>query len=781
MHVLAIARYHAQSTYSRKKIAATKGKGGEVMGSAVLGEAISAIRDWSGKAQRGATGGPHAAETFGSLVFNDSVQQARLPKTVYQALRRTITHGDPLDAAGADAVAKAMKEWAVEHGATHYTHWFQPLTGITAEKHDSFLSPNGNGKAVTEFSGKELIRGEPDASSFPSGGMRSTFEARGYTAWDPTSPPWLLYSGGAVTLVIPTAFVSWTGETLDKKTPLLRSMQALSKQAIRVLKLFGSNAERVVTTCGPEQEYFLIDSHFYLSRPDLINAGRTLFGAKPPKGQELEDQYFGAIPERVMAFMNESESELFKVGVPVKTRHNEVAPSQYEIAPVFENANVATDHQMIVMETMRRLAPKFGLACLLHEKPFAGVNGSGKHLNWSMSDDEGNNLLSPGKNTHDNMQFLVFCSAVLRAVNKWQGLLRASIASAGNDHRLGANEAPPAILSIFLGDMLTDIFEQIEKGGAKTTKSGGELDTGVMVLPKLPRDAGDRNRTSPFAFTGNKFEFRAVSSNQSIAYPNIALNMAVTESLDYMATELEKAMKGGKTLAQAVTELLPKVIKENKRIIFNGNNYSAEWEKEAGKRGLLNLKNTVDALPQLVSKEVIGLFEKYKVLTDRELHARYEIMLETYNKVVNIEGQLMVLIANRYILPAALEYQRQVAASVAAVKSAGAKSVEGKKTLDKLTKLVDKFKQSADKLEKELAHEGGVVREARQALPRQGRAEHGGAARARRRARDHHAARNVAARHVSRDAVHQVASRLEVERFGIRGAAATIAAPLVFR
>jgi glutamine synthetase len=676
------------------------------MGSVVLGEAISAIRDWSVKNPKGATGGPHATETFGSLVFNDTVQQARLPKTVYQALRRTITHGDPLDAAGADAVAKAMKEWAVEHGATHYTHWFQPLTGITAEKHDSFLNPNGNGKAVAEFSGKELIKGEPDASSFPSGGMRSTFEARGYTAWDPTSPPWLLYSGGAVTLVIPTAFVSWTGETLDKKTPLLRSMEALSKQAVRVLKLFGSNAERVVTTCGPEQEYFLIDQHFYMSRPDLINAGRTLFGAKPPKGQELEDQYFGSIPERVMAFMNESESELYKVGVPVKTRHNEVAPSQYEIAPVFENANVATDHQMIVMETMRRLAPRFGLACLLHEKPFAGVNGSGKHLNWSMSDDEGNNLLSPGKNTHDNMQFLVFCSAVLRAVNKWQGLLRASIASAGNDHRLGANEAPPAILSIFLGDMLTDIFAQIEKGGAKTTKSGGELDTGVMVLPKLPRDAGDRNRTSPFAFTGNKFEFRAVSSNQSIAYPNIALNMAVTESLDYMATELEKAIKGGKTLAQAVTELLPKVIKENKRIIFNDNNYSAEWEKEAGKRGLLNLKNTVDALPQLVTKEVIGLFEKYKVLNERELHARYEIMLETYNKVVNIEGQLMVLMANRYIMPAALDYQRQVGASVSAVKSAGSKSVEGKKTLDKLTKLVDKFKQASDKLEKELAHEG---------------------------------------------------------------------------
>ena len=673
------------------------------MGSAVLGEAITAIRAWSTSEVKNAT--PGSAESFGSLVFSDTVQQARLPKPVYQALRRTITHGDPLDLSVADAVAKAMKEWAIEHGATHYTHWFQPLTGITAEKHDSFLSPTTDGKAAAEFSGKELIKGEPDASSFPSGGMRSTFEARGYTAWDPTSSPWLLYSGGAVTLVIPTAFVSWTGETLDKKTPLLRSMEALSKQATRVLRLFGSTAERVVTTCGPEQEYFLIDRYFYLSRPDLINAGRTLFGAKPPKGQELEDQYFGAIPDRVMAFMNESEAELYKVGVPVKTRHNEVAPSQYEIAPVFENANVATDHQMIVMETMRRIAPKYGLACLLHEKPFAGVNGSGKHLNWSMSDDEGHNLLSPGANTHENMQFLVFCTAVLRAVNKWQGLLRASIASAGNDHRLGANEAPPAILSIFLGDMLTDIIEQIEKGGAKSTKHGGTLDTGVMVLPKLPRDAGDRNRTSPFAFTGNKFEFRAVSSGQSIAYPNIALNMAVTESLDYMATELEKATKGGKKLEAALVELLPKVIKENKRIVFNGNNYSAEWEKEAGKRGLLNLKNTVDALPQLVTKEVVGLFEKYKVLNERELHARYEVMLEQYNKTVNIEGQLMVLMANRYILPATLEYQRQVAASVAAVKSAGAKSVEGKKTLDKVTKLVDKFKVQADKLEKSLDHE----------------------------------------------------------------------------
>ena len=570
------------------------------MGSKVLGEAIGAIRAWSMAAEK-ETPGSHAADTFGSLVFGDAAQQTRLAAPVYLALRRTIAYGEALDHSVADAVAAAMKDWAVEHGATHYAHWFQPLTGITAEKHDSFLSPSGDGKAVAEFSGKELIRGEPDASSFPSGGMRSTFEARGYTAWDPTSPPWLLYSGGAVTLVIPTAFVSWTGETLDKKTPLLRSMEALSRQAVRVLDLFGSPAERVITTCGPEQEYFLIDRFFYLSRPDLINAGRTLFGAKPPKGQELEDQYFGAIADRVMTFMSEVESELYKVGVPVKTRHNEVAPSQYEIAPVFENANLATDHQMMTMETMRRTAPKYGLACLLHEKPFAGVNGSGKHLNWSISDDEGHNLLSPGDNAHANLQFLVFCTAVLRAVNKWQGLLRASIASAGNDHRLGANEAPPAIISVFLGDMLTDIYEQIENGGATSTKSGGMLDTGVMVLPKLPRDAGDRNRTSPFAFTGNKFEFRAVSSNQSIAYPNIALNMAVTESLDYMATELETLIKGGTSLEQAVGELLPKVIKENKRIIFNGNNYSAEWEKEAGARGLLNLKNTVDAVPELVS------------------------------------------------------------------------------------------------------------------------------------------------------------------------------------
>ncbi|MFN7917713.1 MAG: glutamine synthetase III [Vicinamibacterales bacterium] len=672
------------------------------MGSAVLSEAISAIRDWS--VSKEAVPASRAGVAFGSLVFNDAEQQKRLPKAVYNALRRTIVNAEPLDASVADAVAKAAKEWAVEHGATHYTHWFQPLTGITAEKHDSFLNPTSDGKAVMEFSGKELIKGEPDASSFPSGGLRSTFEARGYTAWDPTSPMWLLKSGGSVTLVIPTAFVSWTGEALDKKTPLLRSMDALSTQAVRILKLFGSKATRVITTCGPEQEYFLIDRYFYLSRPDLINAGRTLFGAAPPKGQELEDQYFGAIPDRVLAYMAECEAELYALGVPVKTRHNEVAPSQYEIAPVFETSNIATDHQMMVMETLRRVAPKYGLACLLHEKPFAGVNGSGKHLNWSMGDDLGNNLLSPGKDTHDNIQFLVFCSAVIRAVNKYQGLLRATIASAGNDHRLGANEAPPAIISIFLGDMLTDIFEQVEKGGAKSTKTGGTLDTGVGVLPKLPRDAGDRNRTSPFAFTGNKFEFRAVSSNQSISYPNTALNVAVTESLDYIATELEKAIAGGKKIEDAARELLPKIIKENKRIIFNGNGYSKEWEIEAKKRGLLNLKNTVDALPQFASKEATALFDKYKVLNEREVHSRYEIMVETYNKVINVEGQLTVLMANRYVLPAALEYAKQVGQAVAAVKAGGGKSVEGKKLLDKVTKLTDEFKKRTDKLEAALNH-----------------------------------------------------------------------------
>jgi len=673
------------------------------MGSRALAEAARSIRDWSIE-NRTSAAPSKTAELFGSLVFTDKEQKARLPKSAYTALRATITRGEPLEVSTADAVATALKEWAVEHGATHYAHWFQPLTGITAEKHDSFLAPASDGTALAEFRGKELIKGEPDASSFPSGGMRSTFEARGYTAWDPTSPPWLHVNGNgsSVTLVIPTAFVSWTGEALDKKTPLLRSMEAVSKQAVRVLKLFGSSAERVFATCGPEQEYFLIDRNFYFARPDLINAGRTLFGATPPKGQEMEDQYFGAIPERILACMSEVELELYKTGVPVKTRHNEVAPSQYEIAPVFENANVAADHQMMTMETLKKIAPKYGLAALLHEKPFAGVNGSGKHNNWSLSDEFGNNLLGPGDTPHDNMQFLVFCAAVLRAVDRWQGLLRASIASAGNDHRLGANEAPPAILSVFLGDQLTDIFEQIEKGAAKSTKQGGTLDVGVSVLPKLPRDAGDRNRTSPFAFTGNKFEFRAVSSGQNIAFPNTVLNAAMADALDGMATELETATKKGEDLNKAVAKLLTKVVKEHKRIVFNGNNYAPEWEKEAGKRKLLNLKNTVDALPELITPAAVQVLEKYKILNEREIHARYEVFLENYNKTVNVEGQLMVLMANRYILPAALEYQKRIGQSVTAVRQAGGSSPQAKKLLGQYTKLVDQFKTHGDALAKTL-------------------------------------------------------------------------------
>jgi glutamine synthetase len=676
------------------------------MSSSPLQDATRGIIDWGTRTGHAGAARPRATEIFGSLTFSDDVQRRRLPRDAYRALRRTVNQGAPLDASVADVIATTMKDWAIEHGATHYTHWFHPLTGITAEKHDSFIVPSAEGRAVAEFGGKELIKGEPDASSFPSGGMRSTFEARGYTAWDPTSPPWLLVGQNGTTLVIPSAFLSWTGHSLDTKTPLLRSIEALSKQAVRILKLFGSTSPRVHTTCGPEQEYFLIDRHFFFARPDLINAGRTLFGAKPPKGQELEDQYFGAIPERVLAFMQDVETELYKVGVPVKTRHNEVAPGQYELAPIFESANVATDHQMMTMELLRRIAPRYGLACLTHEKPFGGVNGSGKHVNWSMSDDFGNNLFSPGDTPHDNIQFLVFCVAMLRAVNKWQGLLRMSIASAGNDHRLGANEAPPAILSVFLGDMLTDIFEQIEKGGARSTKSGGILDTGASVLPKLPRDAGDRNRTSPFAFTGNKFEFRAVSANQSIAFPNIALNVAMTESLDYVATKLEEGTKSKGSLEAAVKDLLPKVIKEHKRIIFNGNGYSDEWRKEAIKRGLLNLTNTVDALPELVKADVVKAFERYKVLDERELHARYEVALETYTKTVNVEAQLMVLMANRYVLPAALHYQKDVADSVTSVRDAGGSVREAKKLLDRLTGLVDELRSRTDKLAKVLEHSG---------------------------------------------------------------------------
>ena len=597
-----------------------------------------------------------AKSLYAANVFSDEVMRARLPENVYKALRNTIKKGVALDPSIADVVASVMKDWAIERGATHYTHWFQPMTGLTAEKHDSFLSPTDAGTAVAEFSGKELVRGEPDASSFPSGGIRATFEARGYTAWDPTSPAFILENPNGTTLCIPTAFCSWTGEALDKKTPLLRSMEALSKQALRVLKLFGSHASKVYSTAGPEQEYFLIDKNFYYMRPDLINAGRTLFGAKPPKGQEMEDHYFGAIPERVLACMLETEIELFKLGVPVKTRHNEVAPSQYELAPMFENANVATDHNMMVMETMKRVADRYGLQLLLHEKPFAGVNGSGKHNNWSMSDDLGNNLLKPGDTPHENAQFLLFMTAVVRAVARHGDLLRVSVATAANDHRLGANEAPPAIISVFLGDMLQDIVDQIEKGGAKSTKPSGTLQVGVTILPTLPRDAGDRNRTSPFAFTGNRFEFRAVGSSQSIAGPNVVLNTIVAESLDEIANILEPAIAAGKNLNTEIQALLPKLIAEGKKVIFNGDNYSEEWHKEAEMRGLPNRKNAVDSLPDLITPKSIKLFSKYGVFTEREIHSRYEILLENYIKTINIEAHITMQMANRQIIPAALRY-----------------------------------------------------------------------------------------------------------------------------
>ena len=653
---------------------------------------------------------------FGVNVFSEDVQRARLPKTIFKALQKTVKEGAPLDPAVADSVAAAMKDWALEHGATHFTHIFQPMTGITAEKHDSFLVPTGTGGAIAEFSGKELIKGEPDASSFPSGGIRATFEARGYTAWDPTSPAYLVENPNGYTLVIPTAFLSWTGEALDKKTPLLRSMDALSTQAIRVLKLFGSPAKKVITTAGPEQEYFLIDKNFYYLRPDLIACGRTLFGAKPPKGQELEDQYFGTIPERVLACMAEAECEMMKLGVPVKTRHNEVAPSQYELAPIFETTNLATDHQLLAMEFLRKTAEKYGMVCLLHEKPFAGINGSGKHNNWSMATDLGENLLEPGNTPHDNAQFLVFLAAVIRAVYKYSELLRVTVASAGNDHRLGANEAPPAIVSVFLGDQLNDIIEQIEKGGAKSSKAGGLFETGVSVLPKLPRDSGDRNRTSPFAFTGNKFEFRAVGSSFNIAGPNTILNVIVAESLDYIANELEKAIKGGKTLTAAVQELLPKIIKENKKIIFNGDNYTEEWHKEAEKRGLPNHRNSVDSLPIITRKDTIDLCTKYKVYTERELHSRFHILAEAYVKTIQIEAKTALGMAKTQILPAALAYQAQLAGTVAAVKAADGDPAVAAKTLKSLSAEIGSFNKGIDTLDKALNHhaEGDAYDHAKQ-------------------------------------------------------------------
>ncbi len=649
-----------------------------------------------------------SSELYGSNVFGLTEMQKRLPKQVFRSLKRTIEKGEKLDCSVADTVASAIKAWAIEKGATHYAHVFYPLTGLTAEKHDSFLAPNGDGGAVAEFSGSALIQGEPDASSFPSGGIRATFEARGYTAWDVTSPAYILENPNGTTLCIPTAFVSWTGEALDKKTPLLRSMQALNTQAQRVLKLFGhTDGALVSSTAGPEQEYFLIDRNFYFARPDLYTAGRTLFGAKPPKGQEFEDHYFGAIPERVLAFMLESERELFKLGVPIKTRHNEVAPAQYEIAPVFETANIATDHQQIVMITLRRVAEKYGMACLLHEKPFAGVNGSGKHVNWSLGSSSQGNLLDPGSTPHANMQFLVFCAAVIRAVHKYSALLRAVVAHAGNDHRLGANEAPPAIISVFLGDQLSDVFEQIKAGGAKSSKGKGTLTVGVDVLPPLPKDAGDRNRTSPFAFTGNRFEFRAVGSSQSIAGPLVAMNTIVAESLDYCASALEKATGGdsGK-LPGAVQTLLKEIYDKHGAIVFNGDNYSEAWHQEAAKRGLPNFRTTVDALPTLRTPEVIDLFEKYNVLSRRETESRMDIYLEHYIKSVNVEAKLTIEMAKTMIFPAAIRYQGELAVTCANLKAVG--YTFDTDTLDEVTALVKELQDTTAALEKiSSRHHGG--------------------------------------------------------------------------
>ena len=597
-------------------------------------------------------------QVFGANVFSPAVQRQRLPKHVYKALQRTLAHGEALDTSLADAVAQGMKEWAMEKGATHYTHWFQPLTGSTAEKHDSFYAPAGDGTAIAEFSGKELIQGEPDASSFPTGGIRATFEARGYTAWDPTSPAFILENPNGALLCIPTAFTSWTGEALDHKIPLLRSMDALSGAAIRALRLLGDeDARRVFTTVGPEQEYFLIDEQYYFERPDLVTTGRTLFGAKPPKGHELDDHYFGSMPERILACMLETEQELAKLGVPIKTRHNEVAPNQYEIAPIFENSNVGSDHQQLTMQVMQNVARRYGLVCLLHEKPFAGVNGSGKHNNWSMGTDTGDNLLEPGDTPAENLHFLFFCTAVIQAVNAHQALLRASIASPGQDHRLGANEAPPAIISIFLGAELEKVFAAIESGKAERSKPGSFLGLGTPVLPPMPLHGGDRNRTSPFAFTGNKFEFRALGSSQSLALPNTVLNTIVAEAIDDLADKLKTALKGNQAnLEKALTKVVRDSYKANKRIIFDGDNYAPEWHEEAEKRGLYNLRSTPDALPWLVEKGTVALFKKYGVLSRRELESRHEVFLEQYAVKINIESETAASIARTQILPAAVRH-----------------------------------------------------------------------------------------------------------------------------
>jgi glutamine synthetase len=646
-------------------------------------------------------------KVFGQNVFGLHEMKSRLPKPQFNALLSTMRQGKELDPTVADAVAVAMKDWALERGATHFTHWFQPLTGLTAEKHDSFVDPTRDGRAITEFGGKELVQGEPDASSFPSGGLRATFEARGYTAWDPTSPAFLMEGASGAYLCIPTAFASWAGDALDKKTPLLRSINALDKQARRALKLFGSPEKTVRATLGPEQEFFLVDEEFYYRRPDLVTCGRTVFGTKPPKGQEMEDHYFGSIPERILEYMNEVELELYKLGVPLKTRHNEVAPGQFEVAPVYEDANLAADHQQLLMSTLRKVGRKYGLACLLHEKPFQGVNGSGKHLNWSLGTEDAN-LLEPGATPHENMQFLFFCSAVLRAVARHQDLLRASVAHAGNDHRLGANEAPPAIISAFVGDQLGDIFEQIEKvGEAKTSKAKGLMGLGVDALPRLPKDAGDRNRTSPFAFTGNKWEFRALGSSQSISFPATVLNTIVAESIDDMCSTLEAELAKGVAFDDALRTLLSAEVKAFKPILFNGDNYAAEWVVEAKRRGLLNLRSTMDALPYVASEKNTALFEKYGVLTHRELESRYDIYVDQYFKTVNIEGETGQYMAQTMVLPAAARYLGELLRTTERADGVGVKAEGVLSTARKVNGLIDQLTEKLEVLAAQNQELGG--------------------------------------------------------------------------
>ena len=636
-------------------------------------------------------------ELFGSMVFNESVMQSRLPKDTYKSLKKTLHTGVPLDLSIANVIATVMKEWAIEKGATHYTHWFQPMTGITAEKHDSFITPADDGAVIMEFSGKELIKGEPDASSFPSGGLRATFEARGYTAWDPTSYAFVKDK----TLYIPTAFCSYGGEALDKKTPLLRSMEALNKQALRILRLFGrDDAKRVYTTVGAEQEYFLIDEKLYKRRKDLIYTGRTLFGAKPPKGQELEDHYFGTIKPRVKAFMAELDEELWKLGILAKTEHNEAAPAQHELAPIYTTTNIATDHNQLTMELMKKIASRHGLVCLLHEKPFAGVNGSGKHNNWSMCTDTGYNLLEPGKSPYENAQFLLFLCAVIKAVDEYQDLLRLSVASAGNDYRLGGNEAPPAIVSMFLGDELTEILEAIESKSSYSKREKVEMQIGVDVLPHFPKDTTDRNRTSPVAFTGNKFEFRMPGSTFSIAGPNMVLNTIVAEELSQFADLLEQASD----FTVALNKLIRRTIREHKRIIFNGNNYTDEWVEEAERRGLLNLRTTPEALPLFAAEKNVRLFAKHCIFTETEIRSRMEILLDNYIKTIQIESLTMVELVKKEILPAIIAYTRELSAAALDKRSLSAEidiSVE-LDTVRRLSSLAACIKADAEKLESAL-------------------------------------------------------------------------------